>query len=1179
MSGEKRQKPSAESAQKRLRQAEERLQQAECQLQHAAKAIRKLENCCSREMLLRSALTKGTLCSFEVDLTDDKTDLLSPADRRLEAPHAGGSYVEYVRRLASGQVHPDHLAAFLCSVRREELLRRQAAGEHAVQHEFLCVDDRWLEYCAQLVRDAATGHVYAVVFVRDISARKQEELRLRERARRDPLTGVLQRNAARAEVDSWCAAGKGRGALLIVDIDDFKHINDTYGHVRGDLALCRFAEEIRATFHLDDVIGRIGGDEFVVLLKDAPSDAFAAKHAGALCRRVVEASAADGSYGSMSCSVGIALFPAHGTNFDELYEKADEAQYHAKRCGKNQVSIYGEFDGTDVMAGNFTSAEWLLDEISEYVYVCRESDSRLLYVNRPLREAFPLPEGENYFQHACYEVLLGRMSPCADCHKDELPEAGFLDWEYHNPILQRTFHIKGKRLLWNGIPAYLECAVDITPNVEKLAALQELQYRAERDVLTDLYNRETFSRKVEDLLYTHPQQRFVMMLWDIERFKVVNDLFGVSTGDSILRGVADMFSNYTGRNGVCGRLEADHFAVCLPREMVDMDRLCAEVDDCIEQFQLNYKISSSFGLYAIENVTLPVDQMCDRANLAQRTVKGTYLARYAWYDETLRNSLLDEQEIVSGMHMALEEGQFILYAQPIYSISLGRPVSAEILVRWKHPEKGFIPPSEFIPLFERNGFVMQLDAYVWELACRHLRRMLDAGLKVLPVSINISRINLFNPNLCDELIDLVRRYDLAPALLKLEITESAYTENQNTLLEVMSTLQKYGFVMLMDDFGSGYSSLNMLKNVPVDVLKIDMRFLSDIETSGRSGNILTSIVRMAKWLDMDIIAEGVETRLQLDFLCSIGCDKVQGYFYSRPLPLKEYEALIQNCPPVLPPPLPGHEDFDAVWNADPRVAGFLRGMMGGVGLYEVYENNVEVMRVNDAYYEITGCTPEALFQTSKDVLQHVLPPHRAPLLQACRQAATLRRAENLLLRRRRHDGTIVWLDVNVRFVGSAGPRSMFYFFFTDVTRHVTEYRRLEAERAMYRLAASGQSMVCFDYNAEEDSLSCLLHDAQGLFRRMSVLDVLKRSRLRAFMPREDAAVCRRLLLEGSSGTQSGAVEVFLKKTRGPLHGACLCRYASLHDKHAGLTGCVVGVLTAFSPEGAPALDVSAQPSR
>ena len=423
--------------------------------------------------------------------------------------------------------------------------------------------------------------------------------------------------------------------------------------------------------------------------------------------------------------------------------------------------------------------------------------------------------------------------------------------------------------------------------------LLEMRHHIEIDALTGIYNREAFYEKTVELLQQNSGMRYNLLYFDINCFKIINDLFHVETGNLILKTAGTYFKTITEGIGLAGHMEADHFAVCMPDDMLDIDILLEGIDNAIFSLGIKNNILFYAGIYSVDDVLLPVDQMCDRAHMALNTIKGRYKTRYAYYDEKMRETLLEEQMMLREMEFALSEGQFCVYYQPVYSIKAGRAVSAEALVRWRHPAAGLIPPARFVPLFERNGFVVRLDRFAWEDVCRMLSSRIRAGLPVVPVSVNVSRLNFYDSDFCDTVVSLLKKYDLDPSLLRLEITESAYTDNPTQLMHVLKKLQSLGLKILMDDFGSGYSSLNMLRNLAVDILKIDMSFVRDLENSQRAPAILRRVVEMAHDLRMGIVVEGVETKAQLDFLSSIGCDKIQGYYFAKPMPQKDFLARIE----------------------------------------------------------------------------------------------------------------------------------------------------------------------------------------------------------------------------------------------------------------------------------------------
>lgn len=448
----------------------------------------------------------------------------------------------------------------------------------------------------------------------------------------------------------------------------------------------------------------------------------------------------------------------------------------------------------------------------------------------------------------------------------------------------------------DGVPVFRIVNIDVTESRENELLIEqkneELRYLLDHDALTGLYNRSTFCRKTADFLRQNPEGTYNMVQFDIERFKVINELYGNFMGDRILLLIAEGLQKCLKSKGTYGRLEADHFAVCLPAGTEELQQVRDQMEKSLASVKIEQKINLYYGVYTIEDRGMSVDLMCDRANLALRTVKGNSNRAYAVYNDELHQVVLSEQQLTNSMEEALLQRQFEVYYQPVVDLNTGDVVSAEALVRWNHPEKGMVSPGFFIPFFEHNGFIIKLDAYIREEVCRNMMELRRRGLRNIPVSVNVSRLEFYDPNLCRSIIDLTERYRLEPQMMRLEITESAYTDNPQQLLAAMKELQNYGFQVLMDDFGSGYSSLNMLKDTPVDILKMDMKFLEDQGISGRGPEILASLVRMAKKLGMRTIAEGIETKEQGDFLRSVGCEYGQGYYYARPMPADSFTSLL-----------------------------------------------------------------------------------------------------------------------------------------------------------------------------------------------------------------------------------------------------------------------------------------------
>ena len=419
-----------------------------------------------------------------------------------------------------------------------------------------------------------------------------------------------------------------------------------------------------------------------------------------------------------------------------------------------------------------------------------------------------------------------------------------------------------------------------------------VDYLATYDELTGIYNKQAFYAKTKEMLLDNPDKNFDLLRINIERFKVLNDLFGESTGDKLLRYIGKFLKEINLPLCVSGRLYADNFVVCYEAGKGDSRRMINTLQMVADSFAINNRTILSFGLYRIDDKTLPVSVMCDRANMALWKAKGNFKNPYCEYDEKMRQQVLKEQKIINAMERAIQNKEFTLYLQPKYDIEKGTIIGAEALVRWISLENGFISPGDFIPVFENNGFVYEVDKFIWEESCRYLRKWLDEGREVHPISVNVSRIDLYTPKLVQHLVNLREKYQLPSQYLELEITESAYTEDPEQIITITRQLREAGFVILMDDFGTGYSSLNMLKDIQIDVLKLDMGFLKSSDYSAKGGNILTAILKMAESLKMQTIAEGVETKEQVEFLKSIGCKYVQGFYYSKPLPVDEFEKLI-----------------------------------------------------------------------------------------------------------------------------------------------------------------------------------------------------------------------------------------------------------------------------------------------
>ena len=470
----------------------------------------------------------------------------------------------------------------------------------------------------------------------------------------------------------------------------------------------------------------------------------------------------------------------------------------------------------------------------------------------------------------------------------------------------------------------------------------------------------------------------------------------------------------------------------------------------LDAYPTEFSLNASAGVFRIEDRALSVPLMCDRALMALRTVKNSYTDKVALYSEDMRLELLEEQSLTGDMDEALALGQFVVYFQPQVNYDEGRLIGAEALVRWQHPTRGLIPPNKFIPLFEKNGFISKLDGFVWERSCAYMRKWLDCKGTLLPVSVsvNISRVNIYSKDLCADLLELVKKYGLPPDSLRLEITEGVYMEDSRQLAKVVGELQAAGFTVEMDDFGSGYSSLNMLKDVPVDLLKLDMRFLSSSRDEARSGNILSSVIRMAHWLRLPIITEGVETRAQADYLKNLGACYMQGYYFGRPMPAEDFEKLLAGQEIGA---LDRYHDVDtdgmsAFWDASAQNALLFNSYVGGAVIAEYQSGRLEATRLNDNFFKLLGVTRQEYEPHQFDLLQRIDPGY---LDEAEREAAEAVRAGrefcyDLKFRPLREGDEPKWLHIRGRLLARSSDCFVLYLSVEDITERVTLEHRLAA---------------------------------------------------------------------------------------------------------------------------------------
>ena len=437
----------------------------------------------------------------------------------------------------------------------------------------------------------------------------------------------------------------------------------------------------------------------------------------------------------------------------------------------------------------------------------------------------------------------------------------------------------------------------------ELSEDRKLIQSTEKDALTGLYNREYFFRYAEEFDRHHKNTPMDAILVNINHFHVINERYGKEYGNVVLRRVADNIRMMLRKaGGFACRLEADTFLIYCRHSQYYKELMEQSSYDLREDVNISgSRLRMRMGVYSDVDKTMDIERRFDRAKMAADQGRNTYEQTISFYDTKLHESHLYDEQLLEDFQNALKEKQFQVYYQPKFDIRLDTPVlaSAEALIRWKHPKLGMISPGVFIPLLEDNGLIQQLDYYVWQEAAVQVRRWKDAFGVTVPVSVNVSRIDMHDPDLINIFKTIIEENGLSTTEYHLEITESAYTDDSVRIIDTVKQLRRLGFRIEMDDFGSGYSSLNMLSTLPIDALKLDMKFIRTAFTGRKDTRMIELIIDIASYLKVPVIAEGVETEEQMRTLKLLGCDYVQGYYFSRPVPPEEFETFIRSAPKTL----------------------------------------------------------------------------------------------------------------------------------------------------------------------------------------------------------------------------------------------------------------------------------------
>ncbi|MEG2958597.1 MAG: EAL domain-containing protein [Oscillospiraceae bacterium] len=542
----------------------------------------------------------------------------------------------------------------------------------------------------------------------------------------------------------------------------------------------------------------------------------------------------------------------------------------------------------------------VMNHLRNYVYVVNPETFEVLFMNHQARNLVHDKE----CTVPCYEFFQGNQQQCASCPIRTMQEENSLQnsREAYIEHLGIWVDISATALRWlDGSPCYLlECADVTVQKKEHLQHIAQLEKLAFYDPLTGCRTLYKFQMDVQEILTKQSDRQHLLVKLDIENFKLINQLYGYQKGDDILRRLTRAIGQ-TVRNEdeIFARVFNDEFVALF--SMDDSQPISAIYESFVRNFysalgrHFTFKFTFSYGIYVIEPADLQassVQDLLERVNVAHKAAKLDKSRKYIIYDDTMIQKALHTKEIENKMAHALETGEFIAYLQPKYRLDTGTICGAEALTRWKNENTDLFLPGAFISVLERNGFITKVDFHALYNVCCIIRDWIEAGITPVPVSVNFSRLHLGNRKFVRELCQVVDSVGIDRRWIEIEITETAIYDNIETLRILLNDLHQNGFTMSMDDFGSGYSSLGMLKDLPVDIIKMDGSFFTNQKDPERSKIVIGNIIRMAEELGIRIVAEGVEVQQQIDFLRDLGCDMVQGYYYAKPMESVEFTQLI-----------------------------------------------------------------------------------------------------------------------------------------------------------------------------------------------------------------------------------------------------------------------------------------------
>lgn len=571
------------------------------------------------------------------------------------------------------------------------------------------------------------------------------------------------------------------------------------------------------------------------------------------------------------------------------------------------------------------------------------------------------------------------------------------------------------------------------------------------DLKTGMYRERTFDFKAAEYLRENPDDDIVVVTCEIEELHKLTSSLGKTFTDAAMKFLADGIKKFCDEHELpCGILEDESFVLMNKEKDFSLSDLAFKIHSHYFS-NIDRELNIFHGIYKIVDKKMPIREMIDRSLIACSHATGK-TTKPIIFDEQMKKDLELKNFVMQNYNKAFDNGEFKVYYQPVVALNSNKVVSCEALARWVHPERGVIPPDKFIPLFEEHGIIPRLDMRIWEEACTDMRERIDTGTKhIVPISINMSRIDFYNDNLVEDLDAILAKYSLDHKYIRVEITESALQDNDEKLYKMAERLREHGYVILMDDFGTGYSSFESLSYVPIDILKLDMSFIRNLKTNAKISSIVASIVRMCKFLDMKVIAEGVETPEQRDFLRSIGCEYGQGYLYSKPLPVDEFHAAIEGKRLTETEQVAIEKrdmDLKAIWDVETNFSNLFNNMISPIGFYEYDDNfGLTIVRANSAYFTLLGGKKPHLYSNPNDVFRSEYRRNKEAYDKLLQKAKKTGKICSAAMTRYKYDGKKFPCIVSLKYLGSIANKEEYVFSLRDVTEETTLRQQVDMLQA------------------------------------------------------------------------------------------------------------------------------------